>query len=188
MIEDDEELIAKLQMEYISGASVDIVKDSLDWDIGLLYFTNLNLWFINSQKERFQVPFQEIIYIDDVKPRKSKKTTKFTKVLKADFVMNIDFRTTIDDNKVIRTVQVSAAKEILNALKTQLQVRLEHKPKPKRGALKLDKTELLRRFTVLEQLKIDEEDQLKYFLGLNDRELVNIMLERNRILQSVMNA
>jgi hypothetical protein len=171
LAEDNEELIAKLQMEYQSGSSVEIAKDKAVWNIGLLYFTTDNLWFINSDKERTQISFPEIIDIDEVKPRKSQKKTKFTKVLKAKYIMNIDFRAQIEDKPVIRTVQVSAAKEILKALRTQLEVRLEKRSTPKKGAHKLDKNELLRRLSVLMELKIEEEDKLKYFLGVH-----NVML------------
>ena len=73
LVEDNEKLIAKIQLEYTSGSSIDIAKDTIDWDIGLLYFTSKNLWFINSKKERHQISFPNIIDIDNVKPRKSKK-------------------------------------------------------------------------------------------------------------------
>ena len=184
MVKDTEKLIAKIQLEYTSGSSIEIAKDNTNWDIGLLYFTNKNLWFINSQKERKQVSFPDIIDIDIVKPRRSTKKTKFTKILEANHIMNIDFKTTIEDKPAIQTIQLSAAKEILKALKSQLQVRLEHKTKLKKGKHKLDKNELLRRLSVLLDLEIDEEEKLKYFLGVQDRELVNLMLERNRILQA----
>ncbi len=183
MTEDNEKLIAKIQMEYQYGPSIQIVKDELDWNVGLLYFTTDNLWFINSSKERTQVPFPEIIDIDDIKPRKSQKTTKFTKVLKAKSILNIDFRTLVENKPAIRTIRVSAAKEILNALKSQLQVRVEKGIKPKKGAHKLEKNELLRRLAVLVDIQIEDDDKLKYFLGIQERDLVNLMLERNRILQ-----
>ncbi len=185
MIESNEKLIAKIQLEYLEGTSIEIAKDLTEWDIGLLYFTNKCLWFINSEKERFQIDFADIIDIESVKDRTSKRRTKFTEVLKADYVMNIDFKTIIEDKPAIHTVKVSAEKGILRTLKNQLQVRLEKTPKVKKGTHKLDKNELMRRFAVLEQLQIEDRDMLKYFLGLDDRELVNIMLERNRILQTL---
>ena len=180
---DSEKLIAKIQMEFMSGTSVEIVQDLPDWDYGLLYFTTNNLWFINSDKEKTQVPFLDIIDLDEIKPRKSKKQTKFTKVLKAKSIMNIDFRTLVDEKPTIKTVRISAAKEILKALRTQLTIRLEQRPKKKTGELKLDKDELLRRLAVFMELEIKEDNQLKYFLGVQDRDLVNLMLERSRILQ-----
>ena len=183
MAEESEKLIAKIQVEYQYGSSVQIAKDELDWDIGLLYFTSKNLWFINSQKERTQLTFSDIIDIDDVKERKSSKNTKFTKVLKAKHVMNIDHRTVVNNRPAIRTVQISAAKEILKALRSQLLVRMETRAPSKKGAHKLDKGELLRRLAVFIELEIEEEDKLKYLLGIQDRDLVNLMLERNRILQ-----
>lgn len=183
MVAEGEKLIAKVQMEFILGSSIEIAKDVLNWDIGLLYFTTDNLWFINSNKEKAQVPFPDIIDIDEVKPRKSKKKTKFTKVLKAKNIMNIDYKTTIDDRPAIRTVRLSAAKEILNALKAQLNVRLEQQTRKRTGTLNLDKDELLRRLAVFLELEISEDDKLKYFLGIQDKDLVNLMLERNRILQ-----
>jgi hypothetical protein len=170
-------------MEFQYGSSIQIAKDESDWNVGLLYFTTENLWFINSNKDRTQVPFPEIIDIDDVKPRKSKKKTKFTKVLKAKSIMNIDFRTLEDNQPAIRTVRISAAKEILKALKSQLQVRVEKGTTTKKGTHKLDKNELLRRLAVLIDIQIEEEEKLKYFLGIQERDLVNLMLERNRILQ-----
>ena len=63
-MEDNEKLIAKIQLEYTSGSSIEIAKGEPEWDIGLLYFTNKNLWFINSQKEKTQVSFNNIIDID----------------------------------------------------------------------------------------------------------------------------
>lgn len=186
MAKESEKLIAKIQMEYQFGSSIQIAKDEAGWDIGLLYFTTNNLWFINSNKERTQINFPDVIDIDEVKQRKSKKKTKFTKVLKAKSVMNIDFKTMIDKKPAIQTIQVSAAKEILKALRSQLNVRLEKKTTPKKGAHRLDKHELLRRLTVLVELKIEDDDKLKYFLGIQDRDLVNLMLERNRILQQTI--
>jgi len=180
---ENEKLIAKIQLEYTSGKSIDIAKAITDWDIGLLYFTNKNLWFINSKKERTQIEFPHIIDVDAVKPRTAQKKTKFTKVLEASHLLNIDFRAVIDENPMILTVQLSAAKEILSAIKNQLIIRLEQKTKHKAGEHKLDKNELLRRLAVLLQINIKEEDKLRYFLGVKDRELVNLMLERTRILQ-----
>ncbi|WP_455393148.1 hypothetical protein [[Eubacterium] cellulosolvens] len=182
-MEDTEELIAKIQLEYTTGTSIDIAKGITDWDIGLLYFTNKNLWFINSQKERTQVPFVDIIDIDSVKLRTSEKETKFTKVLEADHVVNIDFKTTIDDNSVIRTIQLSAAREVLKAFCTQMDIRLERKTKMKKGTHKLDKSELHRRLTVLLDLEIVDDDKLEYFLGIPESELVNLMIERSRYIQ-----
>lgn len=170
-------------MEYTSGSSIEIARADTDWNIGLLYFTDKNLWFINSKKERTQISFPNIIDLDIIKPRTTKKKTKFTKILEANHAMNIDFRTTINDKPAIHTIQLSAAKEILSALRSQLQVRLDKKSKHKKGEHKLDRTELLRRLAVLIELDIQEEDKLKYFLGIEDRELGNLMLERTRILQ-----
>ena len=186
MVEETETLIAKIQIEYTSGSSVEIAKDITDWDIGLLYFTNKNLWFINSNKERTQIEFPSIIDVDNIKSRTSTKTTKFTKVLEANHIMNIDFKTVINNQPAIHTIQLSAAKEILSALRSQLQVRVGQKVKSKQGVHKLDKNSLLRRLAVLLQLKIEEEDKLQYFLGIQNRELVNLMLERNRIMQSAV--
>ena len=183
-MEENEKLIAKIQLEYTSGSSIEIAKGEPEWDIGLLYFTNKNLWFINSQKEKTQVSFSNIIDIDNVKTRTSDKETKFTKVLEADHVINIDFRTKIDDKDVIRTVQLSAAKEVLKALRTQMEVRLENRSKRKKGSHKLDKNELHRRLAVLLQLDINDDEELGYFLGVPESELVNLMIERSRILQS----
>ncbi len=185
MIEENEELIAKIQLEYTSGTSIAIAKNETEWDIGLLYFTNKNLWFINSNRDRTQVPYIDIISLDNVKPRTSDKKTKFTKVLDASHVVNIDFKTEMENKKVIRTIQLSAAKEILKALCSQMQIRLERRTKKKTGVHKLGKNELLRRLAVLIQLEIDDEEKLEYFLGIPERDLVNLMIERNRILQKV---
>ena len=185
MVEDTEKLIAKIQLEYTSGSSIDIAKGTTDWDIGLLYFTDKNLWFINSQKERTQVSFTEIIDIDTIKPRTSEKETKFTQVLEANHVVNIDFKTTIESKPVIRTIQVSAAKEVLKAFTTQLDIRLSKSPKKKKGTLKLDKNELHRRLSVLMDLEIIDDDKLEYFLGIPENELVNLMIERSRFINPV---
>jgi hypothetical protein len=184
LVEDNEKLIAKIQLEYTAGTSIDIAKGITEWDIGLLYFTNKNLWFINSNKDRSQVPFMNIIDLDTVKPRTSLKDTKFTKVLEADHVVTIDFRTTIDDAPAIRTVQLSAAKEVLKAIRTQMEVRLDNRPQKKKGKHKLDKSELQRRLAVFLQLKINDDEQLEYFLGIPESELVNLMIERSRLLQA----
>jgi hypothetical protein len=180
---ENEKLIAKIQLEYTTGPSVAIAMDKTDWDIGLLYFTDQNLWFINSQKERTQVSYPDIIDLDVVKPRTSDKTTKYTKVLEADHVINIDYKTVVEDKPAIRTVQISAAKEILKALRSQMEVRLDKGKKKKKGEHKLGKNELMRRLAVMLQLQIDDDDKLKYFLGIPERDLVNLMIERNRILQ-----
>ncbi len=185
MIEDTENLIAKIQLEYTSGSSIDIAKGITDWDIGLLYLTDKNLWFINSNKERTQVSFTNIIDIDYIKPRTSEKETKFTKVLEAHHVVNIDFKTSIEDKAVIRTIQLSAAKEVLKAFCTQLDVRLERKSKQKKGTHKLDKNELHRRLTVLMDLEIIDDDKLEYFLGIPENELVNLMIERSRFIKQI---
>ncbi len=186
MAEENEKLIAKVQLEYTSGTSVAIAKDETDWDIGLLYFTNKNLWFINSKREKTQVPFLDIISVDNVKPRTSDRITKFTKVLEASDVLNIDFKTIIEKKNVIRTVQMSAAKEILKALRSQLQVRVESRTKKTTSKHKLDKNQLLRQLAVLLQLEIDEEEKLEFFLGIPERDLVNLMIERNRIVQKTV--
>ena len=179
----NEKLIAKIQLEYTTGSSVAIAMDKTEWDIGLLYFTNKNLWFINSQKERTQVSYPDIIDMDIVKPRTSEKITKFTKVLEADHVINIDYKTVVDDKPAIRTVQLSAAKEILKALRSQMEIRLEKGKKKKKGEHQLGKNELMRRLAVLMELQITEDEKLKYFLGIPERDLVNLMIERTRIMQ-----
>jgi len=186
LAEESETLIAKIQLEYTSGTSVAIAKDETNWDIGLLYFTNKNLWFINSNREKTQITFGEIISLDNIKSRTSERKTKFTKVLEADHVLNIDFKTKVENRDAIRTIQLSAAKEILKALRSQIQIRLESRVKRKTGAHKLDKNELLRRLAVLIQLEIDDEEKLGYFLGIQERDLINLMIERNRILQKAI--
>jgi hypothetical protein len=92
----------------------------------------------------------------------------------------------VENRDAIRTIQLSAAKEILKALRSQVQIRIESRGKRKTGAHKLDKNELLRRLAVLIQLEIDDEEKLGYFLGIQERDLINLMIERNRILQKAI--
>jgi hypothetical protein len=181
--EDNEKLIAKIQLEFTSGSSISIAKDETKWDIGLLYFTTRNLWFINSKRDKTQIAYENLINVDNVKPRTSKRKTKFTKVLEANHIINIDFKAEMKGKMVIRTVQLSAAKEILKALRSQMEIRLQQGVKRKKGAHKLDKNELLRRLAVMLQMEITEEDKLEFFLGIPENEIVNLMIERNRIMK-----
>ncbi|MFW9877301.1 MAG: hypothetical protein ACFFG0_29775 [Candidatus Thorarchaeota archaeon] len=186
MDEDNEKLIAKIQLEFTSGSSISIAKDETKWDIGLLYFTTRNLWFINSQREKTQIAYENLINVDNVKPRTSKRKTKFTKVLEANHIINIDFKAEMDNKMVIRTIQLSAAKEILKAFRSQMEIRLQQGSARKKGAHKLDKNELLRRLAVMLQMEITEEEKLEFFLGIPENEIVNLMIERNRIMKKAV--
>ncbi len=184
-MEEQEMLIAKIQLEYTTGTGIAIAQDQTKWDIGLLYLTNKNLWFVNREKQRSQVSLNDITGITEIDKRSGGKTTKFTKVLKAFYNFNIEHRVEIDEEAYILAVSIAAPREVLGALRDQLAARTEVSTKKREGTLQLDKNQLLRRLSALFHLNIQDQDKLEYFLGLGPEKFINLLLERNRLLQSV---
>ena len=185
LMEEEEMLIAKIQLEYTTGTAIAIAQGQTKWDIGLLYLTNKNLWFVNREKQRTQVPLEAVTNITDLIKRTGGKSTKFTKILKAFYNFSIEHRAAINKDTYILAVNIAAPQEVLSALRDQLLARTEVSIRKREGALKLDKKELLKRLSVLFHLNIQDQDKLEYFLGLGPEQLINLLLERNRILQSL---
>ena len=178
-------LIAKIQLEYTTGTGIAIAQGQTKWDIGLLYLTNKNLWFVNREKQRTQVSLQNVINVGDIDKRTGGATTKFTNVLKAFFNFNIEYNVDIDEETYILAVSIAAPQEVLGALRDQLVARTGVSTKKREGSLQLDKNELLKRLSVLFHLNIQDQDKLEYFLGLGQEQFINLLLERNRLLQAV---
>jgi hypothetical protein len=183
-MDEQEMLIAKIQLEYTTGTGIAIAQGQTKWDIGLLYLTNKNLWFVNREKQRTQVSLSDVINVTDINKRQSKKT-KFTKILKAFYNFNIEYDVELDKEKYILAVSLAAPREVLGALRDQLIARTSASTKKREGSLNLDKKELLRRLSVLFQMNIQDQDKLEYFLGLGPEQFINLLLERNRLLQAI---
>ena len=184
-MEEQEMMIAKIQLEYTTGTGIAIAQGQTKWDIGLLYLTNKNLWFVNREKQRTQVSLGNVINVGDIDKRTGGKTTKFTTVLKAFFNFNIEYNVDIDEETYILSVCISAPQEVLGALRDQLVARTGVTTKKREGTLQLDKNQLLKRLSVLFHLNIQDQDKLEYFLGLGQEQFINLLLERNRLLQAV---
>jgi hypothetical protein len=184
-MDDQEMLIAKIQLEYTTGTGIAIAQGQTKWDIGLLYLTNKNLWFVNREKQRTQVSLSDIVNVGDIDKRKGKKTTKFSKILKAFYNFTLEYNVELDEDKYILAVSIAAPQEVLGAVRDQLLARTEATTKKRKGTLNLDKNELLRRLSVLFHLNIEDQDKLEYFLGLDPEQFINLLLERNRLLQAV---
>jgi hypothetical protein len=184
-MEEQEMMIAKIQLEYTTGTGIAIAQGQTNWDIGLLYLTNKNLWFVNREKQRTQVSLVNITNVGDIDKRTGGKTTKFTSVLKAFFNFNIEYNVDIDEETYILAVCIAAPQEVLGALRDQLVARTGVTTKKREGTLQLDKNQLLKRLSVLFHLNIQDQDKLEYFLGLGQEQFINLLLERNRLLQAV---
>jgi len=177
--DDDETLITKIQLEYTSGLTAIIVNDEGKWDIGLLYLTNKNLWFVNREKEKTQLTFENIGSVSDVKSREGHRTTKFSELLKADSILEIMFND-VYNNELDSMVVVAAPRNVLGALKNQLVVRTGKSAKRLAAAAKPSKEALLRKFATLLHIGIKDEEQLKFFLGVDEKDMVNLYLERSQ--------
>ena len=59
-------VFTKIQIEYTTGTTIAIIQGQTKWDIGSLYLTNKNIWFVNREKQRSQVPLNNIINISEI--------------------------------------------------------------------------------------------------------------------------
>ena len=177
-----EKLIAKLQLEYATGMvpANRIFTHYFDyngytWDLGLLYITNKNLWFVNTAKEKTKIPYHDLVYITDIIQSEGKKT-KFTDLLKATHVLSSVYRPEGFEGKIsfnAGVIMLSGPQNVLNALRTQVRVRASSQFEM---AYELW---INRKISTLMYLGIRDEDKLSYFLNVPVNELLNIILKRN---------
>ncbi|UCH88661.1 MAG: hypothetical protein JSV49_10475 [Thermoplasmata archaeon] len=182
---DDEKLITKIQLEYTMGSDPAIAHDTSSWDVGLLYLTTNNLWFVNRKKERSQVTFNQVLSVSDVYTREGMPTTKFTKVLGANHLLTIKYQLGEVSLGTKMNIYLAAPSDVLSALRSHLVVRTDKPTERTVGTLKLNKPELMKRLSVFLSLDIKNEEQLKFFLGLEQTELINLLLERSHISQPI---
>lgn len=178
---DDEKLITKIQIEFAIGQDQSVTQNSGNWDVGLLYLTTSNLWFVNRKKERSQVTFEQVVSVSGVEPREGMPKTKFSKVLGATYLMTIKYTMGDGARSSLLNVFVSAPSDVLSALRSHLVVRTDKPTERTVGALKLSKSELMKRLSVFLSLNIKAEEQLKFFLGLEQSEFVNLLIERSNL-------
>ena len=180
---DDEKLITKIQLEFAIGHDASIMQTASNWDVGLLYLTTNNLWFVNRKKERSQISFEQILSIGEVIVREGMPTTKFSKVLGANYLLTIKYQMGDADKSSRFNVYLSAPSDVLGALKSHLVVRTDSRSERAVGQLKLGKSELMKRLSVFLSMDIKGEEQLKFFLGLEQSEFVNLLIERSHLTQ-----
>jgi hypothetical protein len=180
---DDEKLITKIQLEFAIGPDPSVTQNAANWDVGLLYLTTNNLWFVNRKKERSQVTFDQILSVSEVFIREGMPSTKFSKVLGATYLLTLKYHIgdTVKGMKV--NAYLSAPSDVLSALRSHLVVRTDKGSERTVGTLKLSKNELIKRLSVFLSLDIKAEEQLKFFLGLEQSEFVNLLIERSHLTQ-----
>lgn len=181
---EDETLITKIQLEYATQEPENTSAENVKWNVGLLYLTNKNLWFVNREKEKTQVSYDNIMTIGSIRPRKGFKLTKFSKILGALNILDLDIMIPEKDIAKQTIMFLAAPLDVLNVLKNQIALRANKPISEVRGALKLSKNELLRRLAVLFSIEIRDDAKLKFFLGLDDKELMNLLLEHSQLMQA----
>jgi hypothetical protein len=180
--DDQEKLITKLQIEYTAGVQQDVLEDRTPWDLGLLYLTNKSVWLVNREKQKTHVDLESIKAIGDIQPRGARSTTKFTDVLNADHIITIQFIPDEGDNGGDGlSAMLSASRDVLAALRDQLIVRAGDMVISPAEQASMSQKELMRKLSVLLQLNIRDEEQLSYLLGVDEKELVNLFIERTRL-------
>jgi len=177
--EDEERLIAKIQMEFTKGSAQDLLSGGGEWDIGLLYVTSENLWFVNRQKERTQISFADINGIGDVIPWEGDIKTDFSEALNAEFSVLLRF----DDEGSNMAINVSGPQSVLSALRSQVVVRAGVTDSEEETGAGPDqsKMQLFRKISVFLNMDlpiIADPKMLEYFLGIEQQEFVNILVER----------
>jgi hypothetical protein len=193
MLDEEEKLITKLQIEYTKGTSIEIVEGIAEWDIGLVYLTNRNLWFVNRSAEKTQVGFDDVLTLGGIKDRKESTMTKFTEVLKGEKTLKIEFEE--PEKHIATTILLSAGTPILRAFRHQVAARLDDEKSQVATYDSYDKVEteteeappvprklLLRNLGALLHLKIKEDEQLLFFLGIKEKDLVNLLIEHSSIM------
>lgn len=190
---EEEKLITKLQIEYTKGTSIEIVEGLTEWDIGLVYLTNRNLWFVNRSAEKTQVGFNDVLTLGGIKDRKEATLTKFTKVLKGEKTMKIEFEEPA--KHIATTILLSAGTPVLRAFRHQVAARLDDEKSKistydtydtmeseKGKAPPVPRKFLLRNLAALLHLKIKEDAQLLFFLGIKEKDLVNLLIEHSSMM------
>ena len=182
---EDEKLITKIQIEFVTGTDHTVMHQPSNWDVGLLYLTTKNLWFVNRKKERTQITFDRILSISEVEPREGIPRTKFSKVLGANYLVTIKYQLGDMSRGSMQSLFMSAPADVLAALRSHLVVRTDGPTERTVGALKLSKSELMKRLSVFLSLDIKGEEQLKFFLGLEQSEFFNLLIERSNLSQPI---
>ena len=194
ILDEEEKLITKLQIEYTKGTSIEIVEGLTDWDIGLVYLTNRNLWFVNRSAEKTQINFDDVLTLGGIKDRKESTMTKFSQVLKAEMTLKVEFEE--PEKHIATTILLSAGTPVLRAFRHQVAARLDDEKSQVATYDTYDKVEttdavetppvprklLLRNLGALLHLKIKEDEQLLFFLGIKEKDLVNLLIEHSSIM------
>ena len=193
MLDEEEKLITKLQLEYTKGTSIEIVEWLTEWDIGLVYLTNRNLWFVNRKAEKTQVGFDDVLTLGGIKDRKDNTMTKFSDVLKAEMTLKIEFEE--PEKHIATTILMSAGTPVLRAFRHQVAARLDDEKSQiatydtyntvetkTEEAPPVPRRLLLRNLGALLHLKIKEDAQLLFFLGIKEKDLVNLLIEHSSIM------
>jgi hypothetical protein len=183
---EEEKLITKIQIEFAIGQDTSVSQSPSNWDVGLLYLTTNNLWFVNRSKQRNQVSFQQILSVSEVNSRAGIPATKFSKVLGANYLLTLKYHLGDETAGSVLNVFMAAPADVLSALRSHLVVRTDKAEAKTVGILKLPKSELMKRLSVLLSLDIKAEEQLKFFLGLEQSEFVNLLIERSHLMQPVL--
>lgn len=153
----------------------------------------MNLWFVNRKAEKTQVAFEDILTVGGIKDRKEGTETKFTEVLKAEKTLKIEFEQT--DKHTAAAVLMSAGTPVLRAFRHQLAARLDDSKtsvesydtyntmESKESEVPaLPKNLLLRNLAALMNLTIKDDDQLLFFLGIKEKDLVNLLIDHSSIM------
>jgi hypothetical protein len=179
---EQEKLITKVQIEYTCGLVDEVKAETTPWDLGLLFLTNKSVWLVNRDKQKTHLPMDAINAVGSVSARGDKSTTKFTEVLNADHIMDVAFQP--DEDSGIggpAAAQISAARDVLDAIRDQLLARAGNVLEAATEKAKLSQSELMRKLTVLLKLNISDEEQLSYLLGVDEKELVSLFIERSQL-------
>jgi hypothetical protein len=178
---EDEKLITKIQIEFVSGSDASVMHQPANWDVGLLYLTTKNLWFVNRKKERTQITFEQVLSISDVEAREGIPRTKFSKVLGANYLVTIKYQLGDMTAGTMQSLFMSAPADVLAALRSHLVVRTDGPMERTVGAHKLNKSELMKHLSVFLSMDIKNEEQLKFYLGLEQSEFFNLLIERSNL-------
>jgi len=180
---DKEKLITKLQIEFATGSAEDISSGNTSWDLGLLYLTNRSVWLVNREKDKTHIDHDSILSIGSLLQREEGSETKFTEVLGADHVIDMVFQPVEDTEGSgdSACAKLSAPRDVLAALRDELLARAGSMMVSDTKMARMSQRTLMRKLTVLLQLNINDEEQLSYLLGVDEKELVNLLIERSQL-------
>jgi hypothetical protein len=119
----------------------------------------------------------------DVETREGVPRTKFSKVLGANYLLTIKYQLGDISMGTKTNLFMSAPADVLSALRSHLVVRTDGPSERTVGMHKLSKSELMKHLSVFLSLEIKSEEQLKFFLGLEQSEFFNLLIERSNISQ-----